>query len=685
MKSIKTIIKTLVVLLLVVGCAGNEYDTPESFTDLSFTTTFGASTLREGEVNRFISFMDLSAGATHHEWRIPKGAFFLKGPIPNNLPSHDQFIMNPGDTVSTDKTVHVLFKKGDSNTVIELYNEFADSTSFIVPSYWDTVGNQTINDTIRTSKVGDKWVATYQVTLDVYDTIVPTMEIYDINENKIDYDAVDTIYLDFGDQLIFKDLSGLLPDNNARPNATAFRVATIEENEEDEIRVHNDITRYNAEDFGLGTTNVDTINFNKTIGNFYGFLESQRERTETLRAHEARFDIPVVFKVSPLAEDLVPKASATEADDNSIVITLSSRVRTIESSVHPNFTVTIDGTPTDILSVLSARNGNDLVVNLVTPLEPSDASKTVELSYDGLNEEIVSLDERPLLAFTESVAVYVPTPVDQTGDVVSDSENSKVLVKFDQDIDAATLTGATDATDGFTVTLNSTPATISAITVNATDASVLELTIAEGVYHDDTITVEFSGAATSEIRSVGEGALNAFGAKTVVHNLTNLLIDGSFEGTFGENWKGGASGAGAVVEFSADQARTGSQSVKLKNDKPRLETTAANVFDYEDGATYKISYWRYIPTAVDFDSGNFRGGDAGEKIWYRLGPGNESITPRWFATGDPVKDTWELVEVEYNPLATTGGGIRFQPVPTSGTEYTYYIDDMSIVKVNKRP
>lgn len=689
MKTIKQIFKVLALLMLIVSCDANEYDAPPAFTDLAFTTTFGASTLREGEVDRFISFMDMSAGATHHEWRIPKGAFFLKGPIPNNLDNHDAFITNPGDTISTEKTVHVLFKKGDSNTIIELYDEFADSTSFVIPSYWDTTINGTVYDTIKTNMVDGKWIAQYQIVLDVYDTLAPTLEIEDMSGNIVDQEAVDTLYLTFGDELVLRDLTGLLPDNNGRPTSTNFRVRSIEENEEDVKSAFSQKTEYEAVDFA--DNNEATVTFNKFVGNFRAELISARERTETLKSQNKTYVSPVVFKISPLDEDLVPSGGATESADNSIVITMSSRLQTIESSVHANFSVTVDGTPVDVLSVLSERNGNDLVVTLANPLEPEDAGKVVEISYDGLNAEIKSLDERPLQAFTESIDVYVPVPLSLDGAIVSDADNGKILIKFDEDIDAATVTGATNAADGFTVMLNSMTATISSVTVNATDASILELTLAEGVYHDDVITVEFSGATTSEIKSIGEGGLNDFGTKTVVHNLTNLLADSSFEGTFGEHWaKESSSGTGNVA-FSTVVAHTGAQSVVLTNDKPRLETAGTNSIAYEAGKTYKMSFWRYIPAAVDFEAGNFRGGDAGEKIWYAnnaAGTGSSSLTVRWgVASGatDPAKDTWVYVETTFTPDAGSDMFLRIQPVPTSGTVYTYYIDDFEISEYSTRP
>ena len=142
MKNINKLIKTMFSLslltLLFISCDDDEYVAPGSFTDLSITWTSGASSARESEVNRFFSFSDISAGAEYSEWRIPSNAFFLQGPIPNNLDNHDAYIVNPGDTVSSEKTVHVLWKKGDSLTEVKYYGIFNDSTSFRFNLYYDT-------------------------------------------------------------------------------------------------------------------------------------------------------------------------------------------------------------------------------------------------------------------------------------------------------------------------------------------------------------------------------------------------------------------------------------------------------------------------------------------------------------------------------------------------------------------
>lgn len=679
MKTIKQIFKVLAILLLVISCDANEYDTPPSFTDLAFTTTFGSSTLREGEVNRYISFMDMSAGATYHEWRIPKTAFFLKGPIPNNLDNHDAFIINPGDTVSTDKTVHVLFKKGDSNTVIELYNEFADSTWFVIPSYWDVDLKEIINDTIRTENIDGKWVASYPVVLDVYDTLAPDLQLIDMAENVLT-PANDTLVVKFEDELIIKDLTGIIPDNNARPTSTTFRVKTIEENEEDVVNAFNSKKTYLPEDFEAN--NTDTVTFNKSIGFFNVEIVSQRERTETLRGQTATYVSPIVIKVEPLEEELSLKNQAKETATDEIQFSVTSKLQTVENIPATSFDVKVDGVSQTISRVELAANQTLLTVVLDTPLEPADAAKTVTLSYDGTGG-LISLDERMLQAFTdEPIEVYVPTPINQVGEITESSDDF-ILIEFDEGIDAATVTSASNAADGFSVTLNGNSFAIQNVSVDVANPKILKLEMVDKLYQDDVITVAYTHTA-GEIKSLGGGSLSDFAATTIQPYFEYVLND-SFEGALGTYWVEGASGTGATVAFSTEQAATGSQSVKMTNDKPRLES-GANL-TYDNGATYVFTYKRYIVgSSVTLDA-NTEAKQPGDKFWFDSSSGATAVTPRWYETPGvaPVVDTWVEVMSEFTPDTDLfNKKVRMQPVPTSDFDFTVYYDDFKIYKKDTR-
>ncbi|XMO85845.1 hypothetical protein AAFN75_13730 [Algibacter sp. AS12] len=292
----KNVLKILFLLpiILITSCNEDDYETPPSFTDLFITMSSGANEVRDSEVNQFFSFSDISAGALVTEWTIPENSFFLEGPIPNNLPNHDNYIKEPITNVSNEKTVSILFKKGNSDTRIKYYGEFADSTSYRY-NIFDTETNTSIEDTIATVNVNGVWVAEHEFSLDVYDTVVAKPEIRYLNETIIDYESNSAVTLNLGDQLIVEDLSNFIENNNARPELTTWRIVTNVEDEDDRVTIFSS-TLERGSDFEKRI--IDTIPFN-SVGDFKIELLARRERTETLNASVDTFIIPTVFSVVP--------------------------------------------------------------------------------------------------------------------------------------------------------------------------------------------------------------------------------------------------------------------------------------------------------------------------------------------------------------------------------------------------
>lgn len=691
MKNIKNILQVLFALLLLIGCNDDDYEVPGEFVDLSLTFTSGAGTDRESQVNRFFSFSDISAGAEFQEWSIPDNSFFLEGPIPNNLDNHDEYIKEPREEkTSTDKTVHVLFKKGDTLTKIGYYAVFPDSTSFIFNSYWDSDLNAFVPDTVKTVNVNGKWVAEYEFTLDVYDTVVAKPEIRYTDGTVLDHVNTESITLTYGDKLVFEDLSNFVDDNNARPDETKWTVRTFEEDEEERTSISVE-AQLREGDYEKKI--IDTVAFNK-LGDFKVSLKATRARTENLRVSTDTILMPVIIKVVPLAEDLVLQTDVDieERDDNRIVIPVSSPLEAIEGNVGSDFTVTVDGTEIPVESVsIGTRKVNGetvgglLFITLDVPLEPADASKTVTVSYNGTS--IMSKDERLLQAFTDApIVVYVPTPMDQVGEVL-ESDNDEILIRFDQSINPESITNSADPAAGFSVTLNGANFDIASISVDTDNDKMLRIAMTDMLYQDDVITIAYTGPG--DITSVGGGTISDFTALTIEPYVLNLLPEGTFESAFGDYWVEGASGAGATVEFTTEQAFEGTQSAKLTALKPRLESGAT--LTYEGGKTYVVSYRRYIlSSSVTLDDA-FHQLNHGDKIWLDSGNGATAVTPRWYGESYPLGtapalDTWELVEVE--KLITDEAfnkKIRIQPVPTSGTDYTVYYDDFKIYKQDLRP
>lgn len=115
-------------LTALVGCNDNEYIAPNTFSDVSWYTSFPLNTANEISVNKAISFMDLSVGALSHQWIIERGNFFLK-PVFSQSDSLPLFIDTTLDTISTSPTIHVLFSK-IGTAKVRLRNTFSEPVTY---------------------------------------------------------------------------------------------------------------------------------------------------------------------------------------------------------------------------------------------------------------------------------------------------------------------------------------------------------------------------------------------------------------------------------------------------------------------------------------------------------------------------------------------------------------------------
>ncbi|SIS49242.1 repeat-containing protein [Zobellia uliginosa] len=667
MRDIKYSIRFLFLLLIIVGCEDDDaYVAPNSFVDAAFTTTWGTAADKDIDINNYGSFMDLSNGTVKHEWTIPEGTFFLKGPLPTNADNFEKYIIEDAGKVSEEGTVHVLFTKGDSLTPIKLHNEYEEYTEFALPTGWDTETNSTIIDTLKTVKKGSVWVLDYTLIIDVYDTIVADMEIRNMAGNKIDFKNQDVIDLKFGDQLIFEDLSR--NNNTSRPNSTVWTIHTIAENKEDEENIIN----VNEE------KTIDTLTFNKRIGQFKGRLISKRERTETVQADEETYEIPVIFNVAALDEALEQSGEVMELADNTIVVPVSSKLAPLTEDVSSHFSVKVNGVKRPVATVAqNPTNAAQLWLTLATPLEGDDAVNPVTVSYDGGNATLKSIDERLLEAFTDVVVeVYVPVPVLRVGTAQKQTADDAILLQFDQELDPASITASADATMGFSATVNGVASGVSSVEVDATDPSILKLYLNEELYRDDEITISY--VAPGDIRSIGAGELSDFGPDMVVADEDNILGDvGMFESAIGSDWLNtGSTGTGAAsitAPPTPDSPSTVAPSGNVMHlsapDGNKPNTITSGTYPFEAGVVYRVKFKRYLGSTTT---------TAFAKHFF----GNQQVSDNWNDTEDEL-GKWQSVEFTFTAASTTNGTVRIQPVP-AGISDVYY-DDYIIQVDDNRP
>lgn len=338
------------------ACSNDDYDEPNSFSDVSWYTSAFRDLIQGVNINDFASFSDLSQGAVSHKWTIEEGSYFLDGPINRNDTVYDKFIHEPISNISTDETVHVMFTKSGLRTV-NLYNEFDEYVEF-----------RGADDFVFPAKeIGGKWVIDTTFVVDVYDTIVPQIQIRQNGAVVAHELATDIITVEAGSSLEFVDLS-----TTGRPNTRSWTVA--------------------------GITNADSlavIQFNK-LGTFSGNLNLSRQG-ENLPGDFENYKIPAVIEVIPSSLPFEVASAVTELENQTIQVPYNGEFE-LFSDPTSAFSVTVNGDPFVISSVtLNNSDATKLDVKLQAQIYRSD---DITISYDG-SVELTSTDTRVAQTFTD--------------------------------------------------------------------------------------------------------------------------------------------------------------------------------------------------------------------------------------------------------------------------------------------
>ncbi|WKB81971.1 hypothetical protein [Cellulophaga omnivescoria] len=344
------------VIALFTACNSDDYDAPNSFSDVSWYTSGFRDTIVSINVNDFASFSDLSQGEISHKWTIEEGSYYLKGPIKRKDSIYDDFIITPQSLESTDKTVHVLFKEGGLKKV-NLYNEFKEyvefkgADGFVFPS----------------KEVGGKWVIDTTFVVDVYDTIVPQILIRQ-NGVVVPHELEsDVITVEAGSTLEFVDITTI-----GRPNTRAWQIGDI-----------------------TSTDSLAVIQLNQ-LGSFKGGLNISRQG-ENIPADYDRYNIAATINVVPSSLPFEVAGDLVELENQTIQIPYNGEFKPFADQ-KAHFTVNVNGTPFTISTIgLNSSNATILEIKLQEQIYRSD---NITVSYDG-NGTLESTDTRIPAAFTD--------------------------------------------------------------------------------------------------------------------------------------------------------------------------------------------------------------------------------------------------------------------------------------------
>ena len=373
----KILILAFVIAGLLYSCSSDVYEAPNSFSDVGFYTSNGQTIPLRVNIDRFMTFSDLSQNATSHKWTIGDGNIFLEGSIKTTDTIFDKFMVSGMDTISSTKTVSVLFKK-DGLQKVHLHNTFKDSVAF--RGYNALTKTNYIKPAI---KVGNEWVMDTIFMVDVYAKIVPVMELRQ-NGVLIDHTKKDTIYVEAGDVLNFKDLTTI-----GRPTTRYFSIVKA---------LKEGVVQTAADVVGSSSAADATIIFKK-LGNFNAFLTSSRSG-QNIPSASKKYTVASPIKVIPSSKPFVLTGTIKEQEDETLQIPFNGEFAAFLGQ-ESFFTVKVNGVTFSVKSVkVNALDSTILDLVLNAKIYRPDV---ITVSYSG--GSLTSTDTRSLVAFADKPVV----------------------------------------------------------------------------------------------------------------------------------------------------------------------------------------------------------------------------------------------------------------------------------------
>lgn len=351
----------LILAIIFVGCQNDdEYVQPNSFSDVGWYIGYPTSPWPDPllvNIDDYLTFSDLSQNALSHEWRIPDGSYFLRESLTlNDTIFDDSYIIGSGST--TDKTASVLFRESGIQPVV-FSNTFSEQVTFRGPD----------GLTIDAQPDGDNWKLEHTFMVDVYDTIVPIIDIRQQGVSVPFLSETDIITVEAGDILEFVDLS-----------------------------VKDRVTSRFWEVLGSGNAldSIGIMRFNK-LGDFKARVTLSRGGPN-IPPDTERYEIPATFRVIPSSKPFVVGGDIIELESEVIQIPFTGEFAPFPDQ-REFFTVMLDGT-TELGIASIATNSDDATILEITLSEPIYRPDVITVSYDG-NGTLESTDTRKPVAFTD--------------------------------------------------------------------------------------------------------------------------------------------------------------------------------------------------------------------------------------------------------------------------------------------
>ncbi len=370
----KIILMLIALSALFVGCTTNEYEAPGDISAVGFYTSTGTDAEINTALFGYTTFSDLSQGVIDHSWTIDEGNFFLKGPISfkENSKDFETKIINPGSTVTNDKTAIIYFKKA-GNQKVRLYNTFDKFVNFRGSRYSEADGKDVEYD-FPAKQIGDKWVIDTTFVVKVFDTLTPEV-IVRKDGVVIDHMTSTPIEIEAGESLNFEDISTLGEPTN-RYWFVRAKGTKVDINNSNDLRTD--------------------LAFNK-LGNFVAGITISRIGENIPFGNKTKiFKLPI--KVIPSSKPFT-LVSVKEAEDQTIKVEYAGEFDTFESNAL-DFKVLVNGVDATISSVtLNSSNSTIIDIKLLDVIYNNDVIKVSLLDP----KDVKSVDTRTPVTFTDEI------------------------------------------------------------------------------------------------------------------------------------------------------------------------------------------------------------------------------------------------------------------------------------------
>ena len=695
---------------LFVGCQKNEtLLQPNDFCDFAV----GSSSFSDGEdavnyiaIGDFVSFMDLSKGATMSNWTISEGCFFLSSEISSSTVDFTPYIIEGSQ--SSDTTVHIYFPESGKYIVTfsalfpeeQVYNPTGVEEEMVKSEWNEEMGGHLLKLDYIFEVISDNIDFGYKIFIDeetepILSVTTSGTETYSdkVSNGTVEILETQKLRIEYGDFVGMPENPELAHFNYKELLASCKTSVTASE-EDYTHNVNVSFTEVSAKAQAMGSISLTRE-------------DTQTENEEgAIAVANIKKSIPLNVKVNP-SEKIALDYTILKADGEDVTNTSTLMLNKGEA-LTLSFT-NVEGLPNDF--DYSGLNGTDIVVGQ-TPT-PDDYEYNITIQYPTICDEF---------EMGSIVVKRLDANNEQIGEAKTITLTNKITVQEAQATPITFDSSRAIATDGATVSFALT--SLGDISVEGTESrfsmvysntnkgavaqtigcsaiavdnttKIVTLTLSEPLYADDSDVVLKYDASDSSTATVidgnGGGKLEELNEVVDMSQFKLVVLSDINNNHYGfENsaastnptthgWSTGnkTKDYWSVVEGISDDfcARFEAVGAVKALFKPNTDGVMAAI---EPATDYKITFRVYV------NSGSAIKDVSTIEVTLPFADGGKVNVD--IMTDTPF-DTWQTKSIDVTSLADIDEAKKYIQlyVPPYQTGTVLYFDDITLYKASKRP